>query len=176
MPEFRGFIAATLDGYIADKDGGIGFLDEFGEVDHGYEDFISQIETVVVGRNTYDHVMEMAAWPYEEQRGVVVTHRPVEDLPEGVEAWGGSVADELIPVLRDNTEGDIWVAGGSNLQQQFLEAGGLDRIDLFVVPILLGDGIPLWPKSDHRHRLEIESATGLERGMLRLEYTIHPTD
>jgi dihydrofolate reductase len=175
VPEIRGFIAATLDGYIADTDGGIEWLNEFGDSDYGYEDFVAEVDTVVIGRKTFDQVTEMAGWPYEGKRAVLVTNREVEALPEGVEAWAGEVS-ELVEVLREKAEGDVWVIGGSSLQKQFLEANGLDRIEVFIVPLLLGDGIPLWPKSEIPHRLEIESATALEAGMLRLEYTIHPID
>ncbi len=75
-----------------------------------------------------------------------MSHRAVEDQPEAAEVWSGDVA-ELVKRLRETASGDVWVIGGSELQQQFLEAGGLDRIEVHVIPLLLGDGIPLWPRT-----------------------------
>ncbi len=173
MAEIRGFIAATLDGYIASPDGGIDWLEEFGKFDYGYDAFIAQIDTVVIGRRTYDQVQQLLGWPYVGKRAIIVSHRAVEDPPEAAEVWSGDVA-ELVKRLRETASGDVWVIGGSELQQQFLEAGGLDRIEVHVIPLLLGDGIPLWPRTARRHRLTLRSATPIAGGMVRLEYTIHP--
>ena len=64
--------------------------------------------------------------------------------------------------------------GGSDVQQQFLEAGGLDRIEVHVIPLLIGAGIPLWPRTVQRHRLTLISATPIAGGMVRLDYAIQP--
>lgn len=172
MAEIRGFIAATLDGYIASPDGSIDWLEEFGKLDYGYDAFIAQIETVVIGRRTYDQVQQLLGWPYEGKRAIIVSHRSVDDLPEGAEVWSGDIA-ELVKRLRETASGDVWVIGGSSVQQQFLEAGGLDRIEVHVIPLLLGDGVPLWPRTNGRRRLTLRAATPLAGGMVRLEYAIN---
>lgn len=174
MPEIRGFIAATLDGYIASPDGSIDWLEEFGKFDYGYSAFIAQIETVVIGRRTYDQVKQLLGWPYAGKRAIIVSHRAVEDPPEGAELWSGDTV-ELVKRLRESATGDVWVIGGSELQQQFLDADGLDRIEVHVIPLLLGDGIPLWPRTARRRRLTVKSATQIAGGMVRLEYAIHPS-
>ena len=173
MAEIRGFIAATLDGYIASPDGSIDWLEEFGKLDYGYDAFIAQIDTVVIGRRTYDQILQLPRWPYAGKRGVIVTHRTVEDPPEMVELWSGDIAG-LVARLRDPTAGDAWVIGGAELQQQFLEADGLDRIEVHIIPLLLGDGIPLWPRISGSRRLTLKSATAMAGGMVRIEYSIHP--
>jgi len=173
MAEIRGFIAATLDGYIASRDGSFDWLEEFGKLDYGYDAFIAQIDTVVIGRRTYDQVQQLPGWPYAGKRAVIVTHRAVEDPPERAELWSGDIA-ELVNRLRKTAAGDVWVIGGSDLQQQFLETDGLDRIEVHVIPLLLGDGIPLWPRISRRRRLTLKSATPMAGGMVRLEYFIHP--
>lgn len=171
MPEIRGFIAATVDGYIADSDGGIDWLSDFAELDYGYDAFIAQIETVVLGRRTYDQVRELLGWPYKGERTVVVTHRPVDDPPPLAETWGGEIG-ALAGRLRADASGDIWVVGGSSVQQQFLEADGLDRLEIHLIPRLLGDGIPLWPRSERMRRLSLNEVQRMEGGMVRLEYTL----
>ncbi len=173
MRQIRGFVAATLDGYIAAPDGGIDWLDEFSKLDYGYGAFIAQIDTLIIGRRSYDQVQEMMAWPYTGKRTLIVTHRPVEKLPEQTETWSGDVPD-LVRSLRAAPGKDVWVIGGADVQQQFLDAGGLDRVEVHIIPILLGDGIPLWPRSEQRHRLQLRSADTLDGGMVRLDYDIRP--
>jgi len=173
MAEIRGFIAATLDGYIASPDGCIDWLEEFGKLDYGYDAFLAQIDTVVIGRRTYEQVQQLLGWPYVGQRAIIVSHRAIDNLPEAAEFWSGEIAD-LVKRLRKITTGDVWVIGGSDLQQQFLDADGLDRIEVCVIPLLLGDGIPLWPRSTRRHCLTLNFATPIAGGMVRLKYAINP--
>ena len=174
MAAIRGFIATSLDGYIADQDGGIQWLDEYGKLDYGYDAFIAQIQTVVIGRRTYDQVQQLIGWPYAGKEAIIVSHRPVEDPPEMAEVWAGDIA-QLVPRLRSSALGDVWVIGGASVQQQFLDVGGLDRIEVHVIPLLLGSGIPLWPPTDRRYRLGLRSAAPLAGGMVRLDYDIHGT-
>src|SRR5512143_1288856 len=98
-PRFSVFIAASLDGYIARADGAIDFLEIVHPVDeaHGYAAFFASIDTIVVGRGTYDTALGFDAWPYTGKRVIVLTRRPV-DLRYGAEAFAGPVA-ELVPRL-----------------------------------------------------------------------------
>ncbi|MCS0501449.1 dihydrofolate reductase family protein [Ancylobacter mangrovi] len=170
----QGYMAASLDGYIADRDGGIGWLAPFDEVDAGYAGFIAGIDTVVMGRTTYDQVLLMgresgAGWFYEGKRALILTSRPLGDAPAGVSAWTDDVP-RLIAHLRAR-EGNSWIVGGAALQAAFIEAGALDRLDLFIIPVLLGDGVPLFPKSDRPPRsLALESSAALGKGMVHLAY------
>lgn len=177
MSLIRGFIAASLDGYIADRDGGIGWLAPFDEVDYDYAGFIAEIGTVVMGRGTFEVVAGFeSGWPYAGKRGIVVTSTPLADAPAGVEAWHAGVP-ALIAHLRaqrgDRENDDVWVIGGGGLQAAFIEAGALDRLDLFVIPVLLGDGVPLFPKTQAPPRsLALEGSLALGKGMVRLTYRL----
>ncbi len=91
MAEIRGFVAATLDGYIASPDGSIDWLEEFGKLDYGYDEFIAQIETVVIGRRTYVQVQELVGWPYGGKKAVIVSNRKVDDAPADSVIWSGNV-------------------------------------------------------------------------------------
>jgi hypothetical protein len=80
----HGFMGMSLDGYIADKEGGVGWLDRFQSVDYGYDAFIAGIGAVVMGRATYDQAVGFpGGWPYGGKRGLTVTSRPLEDAPQG---------------------------------------------------------------------------------------------
>lgn len=170
MMRIRGYIAASLDGYIAAADGSVDWLLEFQQQDFGFANFLEDIETVILGRSTYDQVWSFGVgWPYAGKRAIILTSRPVENLPPGAEVWNGPV-EELAAKLRTEGGGDAWVVGGASVQRAFLDAGALDRIELFVIPVLLGDGVPLWPKSDRGHRLSLTAMERLEGGMVRLDY------
>lgn len=168
MAAIRGYIAASLDGYIADAEGGVAWLDAFQDVDYGFDRFFAEIRTVVLGRTTYDQVRGFG-WPYAGRRGFVVTSRPLDGPPEGVEAWGRGVG-ALVDHLRELDDGDAWVVGGAAVQQTFLEAGGLDRLDLFVMPITLGHGVPLFPKTAHPLGFDLVGSASMPASTVRLTY------
>ncbi len=155
MTLIRGYIATTLDGCIADPDGGVGFLDPYGAEEAGYADFLAGVGTIVMGRLTYEAVREMGAWPYGGKRSLVVSSRPLGPLPADTTAWESGV-DALTVHLRalDDAK-DVWVLGGGRLQQAFLDRGALDRLELFVVPVVLGRGLPLFPGTDVRQTLHL---------------------
>jgi dihydrofolate reductase len=169
----RGLIAASLDGYVADRNGGIDWLRPFEDVDYGYDRFICEIEAVVIGRATYDQIPSLGmGWPYPGKRGFVVTSRPLAQSYQGVQAWALGV-DGLISHLREQSRGDVWVVGGAKLQWAFIEAGALERLDLFLIPVLLGDGVPLFPKgiSPSKPRSIVRrNAAILPKGMAHLTY------
>lgn len=175
MTRIYGFIAASLDGYIADSDGGLDWLTPFDDVDSGYDAFIAEIGTVVMGRATYEAVRLLpGGWPYAGRRGLIVTSRPLDDTPAGVAAW-----TEGVPALIDHvrggsdSEGAAWVVGGGGLQAAFIAAGAFDRLDLFVIPVLLGGGIPLFPPgATPARRLQLEDTERYANGMARLRYAL----
>lgn len=158
MPLIRGYIATSLDGFIADPAGGFDFLAPYDGVDCGYEPFLAGIGTLVMGRGTFDAIAGLAAWPYRGRRSIVVTSRPVAALPPDTEAWTEGV-DPLIARLRADTgPGDVWILGGGLLQQVFLDRDAVDRLEIFVVPVILGEGIRLFPGTDVRRTLRLAEA------------------
>ena len=175
MTRIYGFIAASLDGYIADRDGGLDWLTPFDDVDSGYDAFIAAIGTVVMGRATYEAIMAMSGgWPYAGRRGLIVTSRPLPDAPPGVAAWTEGVPALIAHVRGGNdSEGAAWVVGGGGLQAAFIAAGAFDRLDLFVIPVLLGGGIPLFPPgATPARRLQLEDTERYANGMARLRYAL----
>ena len=140
-----GYIASTLDGYIAAPDHSFSFLDPYPAEDAGYEDFYAGIGTLVMGRTTYDVCRRsMQPWPYAGKRLIVVTSRAVADLPANAEIWTKGI-EALIGYLRAEAKQDVWIVGGGRLQQAFIDNDALDRLDHFIVPVILGGGVPLYP-------------------------------
>ena len=171
MARIVGYIATSLDGFIADPSESLDWLTgsdaELGE--HHYDLFIKRIRTVVMGRATYDWLMRNSnSWPYAEQRTIVVTSRPLPNPPVAVETR--SDVDALVAELRAFEDGDVWMCGGGKLQMAFLERGALDEIEIYVASALIGGGYPLFPATGFKATPRLNSATALGAGMARLHY------
>lgn len=172
MARILGYIATSLDGYIATMDDGLDWLFAYDGLDlgkHDYRTFLERIRTVVMGRNTYDFLeKEDAPWAYGDQRVIVVTSRPISS-PKGKLDVRADI-DELVEELRALTDGDVWILGGGKLQMAFIERGALDEIEIYVMPELIGGGRPLFPATGVRARPRLRSAETLDRGCVRLHY------
>ncbi len=173
MATIHGYIAASVDGYIATADGGVDWLEKYGDVGAGafsYDRFIAGIRTVVMGRATYDAIAGFDVdWPYGEQRAIVVTSRPIERPAGLIETWSDGV-DALVDHLRALDDGDVWIVGGGRLQQAFIERGALDSLALFIAPELLGGGIPLFPPNGFARPATLVSSETLSAGFVRILY------
>ncbi len=181
-PQVSVYIAMSLDGYIARQDGDLGWLDRVhvsGE-DYGYADFFAQIDTVVLGRSTYDVAARFSPWPYVGKRVVVLTSRPSESRHG--EAFTSASPEALVSSLGDAGARHVYVDGGQVIQA-FLAAGVVDDLTISVIPILLGRGIPLFhpvgnDTSDgqgalpREQALEQRSAVRYPSGLVQLRYTI----
>lgn len=167
-----GYIAASLDGFIASENDSLDWLFAYDEMDlgeHDYREFIKGIRTVVMGRSTYDFLeQDKSPWAYGDQRVYVVTSRPI-DNPKGALEIRREV-DGLIEELRALDDGPVWMLGGGQLQMAFLERGALDEIEIYMFPELLGGGSPLFPAAGFRSSPRLIQAKALDRGCVRLHY------
>src|SRR5215469_10270582 len=168
-PRFSIFIATSLDGYIARADGSIDWLSIVHPVDeaHGYERFVSSVDTIVIGRRTYETVLEYEKWPYVGKRVIVMTHRPEKAL-NAEEFYSGStleLANRLTEAKR------VYVDGGS-VVSQFLAAGLIDDATISIIPIVLGNGIRLFSGGEGEHRLELEGSRSWPSGMVQIRYRV----
>ena len=168
------YLAVSLDGYLADRMGGVGWLSGPGGawegVESSYPAFLQGVDTVVMGWNTYRQVvteLSPGPWPYEGLTCWVATHRSPQPRP-GVHFFSGDLARQ-VRRLREQQGRGIWVCGGGEVIRQLLAADLIDRLEVFVIPVLLGGGIRLFPELEHPLALELESA-GAAGGMARLVY------
>ena len=171
-------MAMSVDGFIADGSGGVGWLDPFQAVDSGYDRFIADIGTVVFGRLTFEQSVSFdGPWPFAGKRGFVVTSRAIGDLPDGTVVWTDTVSN-LVQSLRSDPgiDGDAWIVGGAMLQASFIAEDAMDSIDLFVIPTLLGDGVRAFPPTERSKALVLRSSETLGMGMVRLSYDFASTD
>ncbi|WP_339778044.1 dihydrofolate reductase family protein [uncultured Thalassospira sp.] len=170
---FRIYVAVSLDSYVARSSGAVDWLDDYDPMEFNFETFLDQVGTLIIGRRTFDQVMSYGAWPYGDRRTVVLTSYPIEDAPENTVAFGGSLM-ELGDALRNERidNGDVWIVGGASVINQFLMASLVDKIDLFVIPVMLGEGISLFGK-DTSHLKPMPIATHIyPSGVVRMEYKL----
>ncbi|HNH07324.1 MAG TPA: dihydrofolate reductase family protein, partial [Leptospiraceae bacterium] len=133
------FIAVSADGYIAGKDGALEWLSAVsreGE-DYGYLEFFSTVDTLVMGRNTYEKVLSFGDWPYEKKDCIVLTKEKLK--PKFNEKIMNLSPIELDHFLQKEEKRKVYLDGGK-LISSFLEAGFVDEIILSVIPVLLGEG------------------------------------
>jgi len=170
-PRCSVFIAASLDGFIARRDGGIDWLSivETPGEDYGYARFFAAVDALVLGRGTYDTVRGFPAWPYGDKRCVVLAHNPPE-TQHGETFHAGPPA----PLLeRLHTEGvrRVYVDGGAVIRQ-FLSDGLIDDITLSIIPVILGDGIRLFDGGGPGRRLRMQASQAFASGLVQLTYAV----
>jgi dihydrofolate reductase len=167
------FIGASLDGFIARKNGDLDFLPPGGGEPHGYNEFIATVDVIVIGRNTFETVLAMKPWPYGHKRVVVLSSRPV-DLSAVVggivEQMAGSPT-EIVSKLAATGANHLYIDGGITIQR-FLRAGLIQNLTITTVPVLIGDGIPLFGSLPHDIRLRHIATRHYPSGLVSSEYRI----
>lgn len=167
------FIATSVDGFIARSNGDIEWLPEGGGEPHGYEEFIASVDAIVIGRKTFETVLSFDEWPYGAKRVVVLSSRGL-DLSTvrggAVEQMAGAPA-EIAAKLAASGAHHLYVDGGITIQG-FLKAGLIGRLVITRVPVLIGDGIPLFGSLPHDIRLRHISTRHFPSGLVQSEYDV----
>ena len=152
------YIATTLDGFIARKNGGLDWLPgsdgSTGSEDYGYKLFLDSVDTLVMGRNTYELALSFTEWPYRGKNVVVLSSgfpKTRKNLANGAEGTSTSPR-ELVLQLAAAGSSHVSVDGGKTIQW-FLQAGLINEMTITAIPILIGEGIPLFGNLDHDIKL-----------------------
>ena len=168
MRNVRLFIATSLDGYIARKDHTIDWL--FTEGDYGYQQFLDSIDTTLMGNTTYRVVREMdMPFPYVGKQNYVFTNHKVTDTDDYVTFVDTDIA-AFVRRLKDQPGKDIWLIGGGQINTILLNAGLIDELMVFIHPIILGGGIPLFGGTPHERKFMYHSSRAFEDGLLEVVY------
>jgi len=161
------YIAASLDGYIARQDGSIDWLpDPTADFDYGYDELLGRIDTVLMGRTTYEQVRGFGDYPYAGMQGIVFSRKRAGELDEYVRFTDEDPA-ELIGKLRREEGKHLWLVGGGELIASFLDHDLVDEFHIFTVPVLLGKGIPLFDGPYPELALRLEDVTSWPTGLVR---------
>jgi dihydrofolate reductase len=167
-------IAASADGYIARPDGNLDWLTGRRPLKgfYGLPKFIRSVDAKILGRTTFDMSLKLGARFTKDDPHYVFSRRPApEVLPPGVEFVSGSIA-EFAKRLRTRKGKHIWMMGGGQIIASFLDAGEIDDLYVTVIPVLLGDGIPLYPRHRREVPLHLENATPFQDGVVQLHYRV----
>lgn len=172
-PRVSAFLALSLDGFIAGEGGDLAWLEPYNgdsQEETGYSALMASADTLLMGRNTYDIVNAFPEWFYGDKPVVVLTHRPAVPR-EHVSFRQGALAQVL---------GDLWQAGsrhlyldGGDLVRQGLQAGVVDELTLFWVPVTLGGGVSLFAGALPGRLTPVSSAV-LASGLVRVVYRPAP--
>jgi dihydrofolate reductase len=167
------FVGTSVDGFIARHNGDLDFLPEGGGEPHGYDEFIATVDAIVIGRKTFETVRSFPVWPYGHKRVVVLSGRPVA-LPalvgSVVEQMAGPPA-EIVSRLAASGARHLYVDGGITIQG-FLRAGLIQRLVITRVPVLIGDGIPLFGSLPRDIRLRHVATHHYPSGLVKSEYHV----
>lgn len=169
MAQIVYYVAASLDGFIADAAGGVGWLPDGDPNDYGYAEFYAGVEALVMGRLTYDQALSFGEWPYSGKPAYVFANSPPSEGPQGVRFVRGNAVD-LAQDIADRHAGTVWLVGGANLADQFRQAGLIDELRIFVIPTILGQGVPLFGGTGLLTLLELNSAQTYASGVVQLRY------
>jgi dihydrofolate reductase len=167
------FVGTSVDGFIARANGDLDFLPEGGGEPHGYDEFMASVDALVIGRKTFETVLTFATWPYGNKRVVVLSSRPIDfSVVRGgvVEQMAGPPAN-IVSQLAASGAHNLYVDGGITIQR-FLRAGLIQRLIITRVPVLIGEGIPLFGSLTHDVRLQHVSTRHYPSGLVQSEYHV----
>jgi dihydrofolate reductase len=169
MPKVVLFIATSLDGYIASADGTVDWL--FHDADYGYTDFMASVQAVVMGRKTWEQAKTFEDEPFAGKQVFVFSSTLAPSADNRVHHVQGDV-DSVVPMIRHGLQKDLWLVGGGSLVGQFLAHRLIDEFRLFVHPIILGTGIPLFLDHACRTDLTFEGSQAFSSGLVELRYRL----
>ena len=161
------FIASSLDDFIARENGDIDWLPE--NTASGYDDFINSVDTVIMGKKTYDQVLTFGDYPYKDKKSYILTRS--NDYPKDENIKFVLDAEKLVKDVIYDTGTDIWLIGGAEVISTFVNLGFVDEIILSIIPVVLGKGIPLFKDIEKEAKLELIKTTDYD-ALVELHYKI----
>lgn len=167
------FIAASLDGYIARASGEVDWL--FTDQDYGYTEFLATIDTILMGRKTYEQVLTFGEFPYLEKECYVFSNNPHFNAAPHAQTVRSDVK-AFVKELRQIEGKHIWLVGGAALIQPFIELGLLDELVLSLHPIVLGNGMPLFNRANLSTPLMLIKSQPYDSGLVQLTYHVGKQD
>ncbi len=162
------FIASSLDGYIAKNDGNVDWLPVSGS--SGYDDFYKSIDTVIMGKTTYDQILTFGAYPYHDKKSYVFTQNSDHKKDRDIQFVND--VEKLTKNILSNPGMNIWLVGGSKIISNFMNLGFIDEIIITIIPpTVLGNGIPLFVDIQKETKFELIKTTDYDT-LVELHYKI----
>jgi len=161
------YIASSLDGYIARENGDVDWLPE--NTTSGYDEFYKTIDTVVMGKKTYEQVLTFGAYHYNDKKSYVFTRNNEQTKDQNTEFV--SDIDKFVKENISNSGKNIWLVGGAEIISYFLNRGFVDEIILSIIPVVLGKGITLFKNTQNEVKLELIKTTEYDK-LVELHYNV----
>jgi dihydrofolate reductase len=167
------FVGTSVDGFIARPNGDFDFLPAGGGEPHGYNEFMASVDALVIGRKTFEIVLALPEWPYGDKRVVVLSSRPVDfsKVSGGVVEHMSGPAPEIVAKLAASGVQHVYVDGGITIQN-FLRDGLVQRLTITRVPVLIGEGIPLFGSLPRDVRLRHVATQEYPSGLVKSVYDV----
>ncbi len=172
MKRIRLYIAVSLDGFIARPDGDLDWLIQFPNpsgTDHGYNELLQSVDTLIMGGATYRWLLnEGSEWPYKDQTTYVVSHQkgsPSESIR--------FISQQVVETIRQMKAGggkDIWLVGGGQVITLLLNEDLIDEMQICYIPIILGNGIPLFPDRPKESHWKVTAQELYDSGILKINF------
>ena len=170
------YLTMSLDGYIADADGGIDWMTGAPNIDYGFQEFYDEVGIIMLGSRTYEVMLKMGDFfPYPDKEVIVVTSNgKLKIASDSVQLSHDDPAKTLARLqLGADDEGHIWIGGGGILAGSLFEAGLIDELRVFIQPIVLGAGTKVLISDNNLARaLELESSKEHPAGIIELRYVV----
>ena len=168
-------MVSSLDGFIARKDGSVGWLETSDRYEAGVdsedpEEFLKAIGCYVIGARTYEVALKLG-WPYGDKPTFVLTHGDPSSERANVHFRSGDL-ERLVHEELEPNFGNIWVCGGAAVVKKFLRLGLADKVCLTIAPVIIGDGIPFFDQVGVESPLRLEDAKAYKNGIVELSYSL----
>lgn len=175
MRKIKLYIAVSLDGYIATPDGGVEWLNQFQiskNEDYGYKEIYQSIDTILMGGRTYRDIVGFGCeWPYKDKTTYIVSRNNINLTPSEQVYFITDHVTDNVNKLKELTGKDIWLAGGGELVSMLLDANQIDEMHLCYLPIVLGQGISLFPNKPKETIWKLADSKSFLSGAISITYT-----
>jgi len=167
------YISMTLDGFVAGKNDDLSWLEPYMGVDYGYKEFYDNIGAIILGKRTYDHIVQNWDWPYGNIPAFVLSNEELTNLPQNAEVIQaqGDITDVLAQA-KARTDKDIWIGGGAHVVQDFLNKQLADELNVTLVPTMIGNGVRLLDNVHTAGILELQETKTYDKGLVQLVYRV----
>lgn len=166
------YVAVSLDGFIAGDEGSVAFLEPFGSDEYGYDAFVRSVGAVAMGSTTYEQILGWG-WPYGDTPGLVLTSRDPDPPPHTRIMFSNEATGEALRRYARTVDGRLWIVGGGKVITEGLRQGAIDTLEMFVMPVVLGSGVPLFT-GPVEGPLVLTMSEAFTNGVVRLVYAATP--
>ena len=164
------YVACTVDGYIATPEGGVDWLTPFhGDDDYGFSEMYRDIDGILMGSGTYEFALQQKTWPSKDKPSWVFTGRSLP-LPDPTVTLTSVEPAKVVEELTSTGMKRLWLMGGGKLATSFRASGLITDYMIFVIPVVLGEGIPLLAAGGHLDHLDLIESQSYPNGIVRLHY------